>query len=158
MYHNTNSGSNLEVKWKLDTPGTIGENEYLMVWMDLATNDLDFRKASFGLIANNVVGAPYTTDDHDTPSEFYYKADGTNSWVKMSTGKDGCIGAGDSCSVKGFKGWFAFPLKYMLKDTASIKEDTVITGVYFYMCLASSEMVGKYVYLDNVTLVKDYTE
>ena len=158
VYHNTNSGSNLEVKWKLDTPGTIGENEYLMVWMDLATNDLDFRKASFGLIANNVVGAPYTTDDHDTPSEFYYKADGTNSWVKMSTGKDGCIGAGDSCSVKGFKGWFAFPLKYMLKDTASIKEDTVITGVYFYMCLASSEMVGKYVYLDNVTLVKDYTE
>ena len=157
VFHGTNKGDNLEVKWSLATPGTIGENEYFMVWMDLATNNIDFRKAAFGLIANNANGSPYTTDNYDTPSEFYYKADGSGSWVTMKTGKDGCIGAGDSCSVAGLKGWFAFPIKNMLKGTVPINESTAITGVYFYMCLSSSNMAGKYVYIDNITLVKDYT-
>ena len=156
-YHSNNSGNNLEVKWSLDTPGTIGENEYFMVWMDLSTNNLDFRKAAFGLIANNAYGSPYTTDDYDATCEFYYKADGTDTWIKLSMGKDGCFGAGDGCSVAGFKGWFAFSIKHMINGNLAINSNTVITGVYFYMCFSSSEMAGKYVYVDNIMLVKDYT-
>ena len=76
----------------------------------------------------------------------------------MQLGKDGCFGAGDNSSVSGFKGWFAFPIKNMPNSGGvAIKENTVITGVYFYMCLSAENMVGKYVYIDNVTLVKDYT-
>ena len=157
-FHSNNTGDNLEVRWDLDMAGTIGENQYLMVWIDLSANSLDFRKSAFGLISNNASSSRYTTDDNDTPSEFYYKADGTNSWVKMSTGKDGCFGAGDGCSVAGFKGWFAFPLKYMINGSLAINTNTVITGVYFYMCLPSADMAGKYVYIDNITLVKDYTQ
>lgn len=157
-YHDNNQGKNIEVKWDLPTPGTIGDNEYLMVWLDLSTNKLDFRKAAFGLIADNIDGAPYTTDNYDTPSPFYYKADGSDTWVTMQLGKDGCFGAGDNSSVSGFKGWFAFPIKNMPNSGGvAIKENTVITGVYFYMCLSAENMVGKYVYIDNVTLVKDYT-
>ena len=60
--------------------------------------------------------------------------------------------------MAGFKGWFAFPLKYMINGSLAINTNTVITGVYFYMCLPSADMAGKYVYIDNITLVKDYTQ
>lgn len=158
VYNSTKGGQNLEVKWELDTPGTLGENKYFLVWMDLATNDLDFRKAGFGLYANNINASPFRTDDLDTPCTFYYKADGSDTWVKKSTGADGCIGSGDGCSVAGYKGWFAFPIEYMVNSgKTQLTENSVIVGVYFYMSLANQNMVGKYVYLDNVKLVKDYT-
>ena len=153
------SGNNLEVIWDLATPGTLGENKYLVVWLDLATNSVDFRKAGFGLLVNGANSAPYRTDEYDKKSPFYYKAEGSNEWVTLSTGTDGCFGAGDGCSVQGYKGWFALPLEYMLrKDTnASLDENSKITGLYFYMSLAASGMAGKQIYLDQFQLVADYT-
>ena len=158
VYNSTKGGNNLEVKWNLDTAGTLGENKYLVVWMDLSTNNIDFRKACFGLIANGATSAPYRTDDHDVSSPFYYKADGSNTWVPLSTGADGCFGAGDGISVQGYKGWFAFPIEYMPNAGGStLNANSKITGFYFYMSLSSSSMAGKYVYIDNLMLVKDYS-
>ena len=152
-----NNENNLEVIWDLPTSGTLGNNGYMAVWMDLAANDLDFRKACFGLLANNNNGNPFRTDNLDSPSEFYYKADGSSEWTTLQTGTDGCFGSGDGCSVKAYKGWFAFPLACMPNDGAQmLTPATTITGVYFYMCLSNAEEAGKQVYVDQIQLVEDY--
>ena len=158
QYHDDYRANNTEVRWEFERAGRIGENKYLMVWMDLSANNVDFRKSIFGLIANDAPSAPYTTDNHDVPSSFYYKAEGSDEWVELKTGNDGCIGVAQDTPLSGYKGWFAFPIEYMPNSTsngATINENTIITGVYFYMCLASSDMAGKYVYIDNVSLVKE---
>ena len=155
-YHSASKGLNTEVRWDLDEAGLLGNNKYLMVWIDLEANNLDFRKASFGLIRENVNTSPYTTDNYDTPCAFYYKAEGSNSWQVMYTGKDGCIGEKDSCSVKGYKGWFAFPIEYMLNDgDEKLNSDSVITGIYIYYSVPDAESTGKYVYFDEITLVEE---
>lgn len=159
-WNNSNTGNNSEVKWALEKAGTLGTNKYIRVWMDLSTNQVDFRKASWGLIENNTLYLPYSTDErNDAPSPFYYLAEGATQWVEMKHGNDGCFGAGDGQSVKGLKGWFAFPIKNMPQRTTGNKltEDSVITGIYFYFSFASVEMAGKQVYIDDVTLVNDYT-
>ncbi len=148
---------NTEVIWDIETPGSIGENKYLVAWMDMATNDIDFRKAGFGLLANNVNDNPYRTDNHDEPAPFYYKAEGSDTWVTMSTGDDGCFGVAQDSSVKGYKGWFAFPLEYMPHNGGnSLTAQTPITGVYFYLSPADEAYMNKPVYIDNIQLVEDY--
>ena len=150
---------NTEIIWDIVTPGALGENKYLVVWMDLATNDVEFRKASFGLLADNMNRNPFRTDDHDSPSVFYYKAEGSDEWTTLQTGGDGCFGEGDDCPVRGYKGWFAFPVEYMPRvgSGATMSPQTNITGVYFYMCLSEAGMAGKPVYMDEIQLVEDYT-
>lgn len=157
-YHEDNGGRNIEVKWDDASYGKLGENKYLMVWMDLAANELDFRKSCFGLLREYNNTAPYATDNYDTPSSFYYKADGSDTWVEQKTGSDGCIGEADNSSVKNYKGWFAFPIENMLQSGsgAQLTSESIITGYYFYLSLATEAMTGKYVYIDDVTLVKDY--
>lgn len=149
--------SNVEVIWDMDAVGSVGENKYLVVWMDLSANDVDFRKAGFGLLANNLNSSPYRTDDFDSPSPFYYKAEGSDEWIAMSTGGDGCFGVEQDSSVKGFKGWFAFPLENMLRGVLSLKPQTTITGLYFYMSPSSESEINKPVYLDEMQLVVDFT-
>ena len=53
---------------------------------------------------------------------------------------------------------FAFPIENMLHASTEgkIKADDVITGIYFYMSLNDESMIGKYVYVDNFTLVENY--
>lgn len=157
-YHDAKKGQNIEIRWDLDRPGTIGSNKYMMVWLDLATNGIEFRKASIGLIKNGVNTSYFTTDNMDTPTEFYYKADGSDTWITLKTGKDGCFGAGDGSPVKEYKGWFAFPIENMLHSSTGekIKEDDVITGLFFYMSLYDQSMIGKYTYVDNFMLVENY--
>lgn len=156
QWYDSNTGNNAELKWALDTPGTLGDNRYLRVWLDLSENDLDFRKAGFGLVVNGVSDRPYRTDDYDAACPFYYLAKGSNEWVELSNGSDGCFGAGDGQSVKGMKGWFAFPLETMTAGSGRLTSESVVTGLYFYFSFSSSRMAGKYFYLDHVTLVKDY--
>jgi len=160
-FASSHTGNNAEVRMTMENPGLLGDNKYVRVWMDLTgdTAKVDFRKACFGLIENNVTLIPYGTDEKDTPSPFWYLAEGGTEWKKMNHGNDGCFGQAENSSVKGLKGWFAFPIENMLKrgTLAQLKEDSYITHVYFYFCLASSEMKNNPVYLDNISLVKDYT-
>lgn len=156
-WNSSNAGNNAEFDWELPAYGKLGENRYLRVWMDLSANQVDFRKATWGLVVNYKKTSPYRTDDFDSPSPFYYLAEGSDEWVELSCGSDGCFGQGDGESVKGLKGWFAFPIEYMRAGDKQLSEDSVVTGFYFYFSLASSEMAGKEVYIDDVTLVKDYT-
>ena len=153
-------GNNAEVKIPLETPGLLGDNLYLRVWMDLSGGSVpvDFRKACFGLIADNLNFSPYRTDEKDRPSPFWYLPEGGTEWEEMSHGGDGCFGAAQDSSVKGLKGWFAFPVENMLKRSTldRLKPTDRITGVYFYFCLASSEMRGNKVYLDEISLTEDY--
>lgn len=153
------SDNNAEIRISLETPGLPGENRYLRVWMDLTGDGtaVDFRKACFGFLANNQISSPYRTDDLDSPSPFYYLADGETSWKTMQHGDDGCFGEAEGSSVRGLCGWFAFPLEYMLRDSDAPSDDTVITDIYFYYCLSQASMTGNRVYIDNISLVKDYT-
>lgn len=156
-WYQSGPDNNMEVKWQLDEPGVIGDNRYLVVWMDLATNNLDFRKACFGLLTNGGWYNPYRADDKEAGCKFYYKADGSDQWVEKTMGADGCFGAGDNCSVAGYKGYFAFPLSDMYSGTKVLDETSEITGIYFYMSILAQEMANKPVYVDNVQLVADYT-
>jgi len=153
------SGNNAEVRISLETPGTPGNNKYLRVWMDLTGDGtaVDFRKACFGFLENNRIASPYRTDDLDSPSPFYYLADGETSWKTMKHGGDGCFGQAEGSSVKGFCGWFAFPIENMLQGSTAPSSDTVITDIYFYYCLSQASMAGNHIYLDNIALVEDYT-
>lgn len=159
-WYTSNPQNNMEFLWGLEKPGLVGNNKYLVVWLDLKTNNVDFRKATFGVFADSLTTTPYRTDDYDVSVPFYYKADGTSEWVTIKTGADACFGAGDNSSVKGYKGWFAFPLEYMVRlgTKTALKSDTVITGLYFYMSCASQSDINKPVYIDNIMLVEDYKQ
>ena len=155
-WYSSGPDNNMEVKWQLAEPGLLGNNQYLVVWMDLSTNNLDFRKACFGLLTDGKSLSPYRADDKEAGCKFYYKADGSDTWVEKNMGSDGCFGAGDNCSVKGYKGYFAFPISDMYCGSNKLGADSAITGIYFYMSAFSSDMVGKPVYVDNIQLVVDY--
>jgi len=157
--------NNMEVKWNLAEPGLLGDNKYLVVWMDFATNNVDFRKASFGLFTDGNTSNAYRTDDLEVAKKgavgvYYYKADGSDTWVEMKMGKDNCFGYGDANSqgdlLAGRKGYFAFPIADMYKGANALNANSAITGVYFYMSALSQEMAGKPVYVDNIQLVADY--
>ena len=154
-------GNNAEVKIPLETPGLLGDNLYLRLWMDLTGDSarVDFRKACFGLIADNQNFSPYRTDEKDEPSPFWYLPEGGTEWKEMTHGNDGCFGQAQDSPVKGFRGWFAFPVENMLKRSSldKLKKTSRITGVYFYFCLASDNMKGNRVYIDDITLLEDYT-
>ena len=140
----------------LQTPGQLGDNRYLLVHMDMRGDGtaVDFRKACFGFLEKNRISAPYRTDDLDSPSPFYYLADGETEWKTMQHGADGCFGEAEGSSVLGFSGWFAFPLEHMLQDSSAPSADTVITDIYFYFCLSKRSMAGAQVYLDNIMLAE----
>ncbi|MBP3293039.1 MAG: metallophosphoesterase, partial [Clostridia bacterium] len=158
-FADNNSGNNAEVRISLETPGLLGDNQYLRVRMDLTGDGtaVDFRKACFGFLENNRTAAPYRTDDLDSPSPFYFLADGETEWKTMQHGSDGCFGQAEGSSVRGLCGWFAFPVKNMRKGSTAPSSDTVITDIYFYYCLSSAPMTGNRVYIDDITLVNDYT-
>ena len=154
--------NNAEVKIPLspETAGLLGENRYLRVWMDLGGDGtpIDFRKACFGLIVNGEEFSPYRTDDLDAPSPFWVLPEGETAWREMSHGGDGCFGVQQNSSVKGMKGWFAFPVENMLKrgSLEKLRKTDCVTGVYFYYCFNSEEMAGHQVWLDDITLTGDY--
>ena len=150
-----NTERNAAAQWNAPSEGLLGDNEYLMVWMDLGTNNAEFRKASWGLLCSDSTN-PYRTDDYGAGAQFYYKADGSDRWITHSLGSDGCFGAGDLCPVKGLKGWFAFPTSTLKQGTNTLKKDSIVTGFYFYFCPNAESDVNQQVYIDNVMLVKDY--
>ena len=148
-----NSSGNVEVDiyFSEDNYGKLGDNRYLVVWADFT--NVDFRKASFGLISSNGTH-PYRTDDYDRNSPFYYLADGANEWVEMSHGDDGCFGTNQGSSVKGKKGYFAFPTEYFSYGGSLANESVLVTGIYFYCDVNTG--TGKEFYFDSFMLVEDY--
>ncbi len=150
---------NTAVIWKLDTPGMLGDNKYLIVWLDFTGQNaeaVNFRKACFGLMVAGS-NSPYRTDDKDEPTPFYYLADGSTTWQEMSHGSDGCFGADQGSSISGKKGYFAFPIDNMLQGSIALTGTSIISGVYMYYTYAYGTQNCSKFYIDDVRLVEDYT-
>ena len=130
---------------------------YLRVWVDFT--DIDFRKASFGLVSKQ--NELFSTDDFDNRSdlEFYYLPEGETEWKTMRHGSDdGCFGAAQSSSVQDFKGWLAFPTGDFAsrKGTGESFSAHEIKAVYMYFDYSSDSMLDTPFYLDEIALVEDY--
>ena len=46
----------------------------------------------------------------------------------------------------------------MIKNGEALNSESVVTGFFFYGSYANEEMADKEIYLDNFTLVSDYTQ
>ena len=147
---------NSSIGISLDTPTAVGSNQYLRVWVDLT--GVDFRKANFGLVAQN--GTVYTTDNKDnSETPFYYLADGDKVWKKLYHGGDGCFGNAQGSSVKNFKGWLAFPIEDFAPSTSNPNgpsSSTVIKEVFFFFDFTDLSMQGSTFYLDEIGMVPQY--
>lgn len=137
---------------------------YLRVWVDFT--DVDFRKANFGLVAPT--GDLYTTDESDNVPDlfFYYLPEGGDAWQEYKHGGDGCFGVDQASSVKGFKGWMAFPVKdftyrYGTGSGTGTSGEAYpydeIAGVYLFWNYSSGTAEGSKFVLDELQLVEDYT-
>lgn len=150
------TGGNYEIYIDLnkDGYGKLGDNKYLIVWVDFT--NVEFRKACFGLLSSDGKGCPYRTDDHDTPTSFYYLPDGAGEWVTLSHGRDGCFGTGDNGSqgMNGKKGYLALPVEFFKEGSRTMNSETLVTGLYMYADVNNG--TGQPYYLDNVMLVTDY--
>ena len=144
---------NFEVTIAME-PGKLNGQEYLVVWMDLT--NVEFRKASVGVVGNDGVKRPFRTDDYDKSTKFYYLADGSESWSQLTLGGDGCFGSGDGSSIKGKKGYFAFSLDYLRQQYTELTDDELITGFYLYADILDASYTDVPFYIDNIFLVDDY--
>ena len=150
--------NNAEINFIFDEEqyGKIGENQYLIVWMDLT--NVEFRKASFGVLTSGTAASPYRTDDKDKAyPAFYYLADGSQEWTTLNHGGDGCFGAGDNCAMLGKKGYFAFNLSDMQNGSNKLSADSLITGIYIYLDIQNNNYANVEFYIDDIKLVADYT-
>lgn len=144
---------------------TFPSMNYLRVWVDFS--EVEFRKASFGLVAPS--GDLYTTDESDGRAdlEFYYLAEGSTEWVTYTHGSDdGCFGTAQGTPMNGFKGWLAFPVKDFTyrwgtgSESGSMGESysqNNIAGVYMFWDYDDNIAAGTKFVIDEVQLVKDYT-
>ena len=142
----------------------FADTSYLRVWVDFT--GVDFRKANFGLLS--LTGNLYTTDEGDgrTDQKFYYLAEGSTEWKTYTHGDDGCFGTAQSSSVANFKGWLAFPTNDFIyrSGTGTTTEASgvsfhynEISGVYLFWDYDDSISTGSKFYLDEMSLVEDYT-
>lgn len=152
------NASNFEFVIGLENIGRLGENKYLVVWIDFT--NVEMRKACVGLTSKDGYENPYRTDDNDgTSPKLYYLPDGETEWIELSHGKDGCFGRDEGGNVIGYKGYFAFPIEDFRQGAKQMNEDTLVTGFYFYGSLwKSEEYLNVPFYIDNVILCKDFTE
>ncbi len=152
-----NSTGNFEFTFRFDSIGTLGDNKYLIVWMDFT--NVEFRKACIGLVANSGAKLPYRADDGDNLRKaFYYLADGEDEWVQLSHGWDGCFGEAEGQSMLGKKGYFAFSIDSLYQGSTVLDSDELITGFYFYGDIKSATYADAPFYFDNVMLVENYEE
>ncbi len=160
LYISTSLGGSegaFEFAIDLDTYGKVGNNKYIIVWMDFT--EVEIRKASVGFTSTAGAEFPYRSDDNNgSYSSFYYLADGSTEWEALSFGYDGCFGKGDggASSVQGKKGYFAFAIEDMLQDRIFPKEDTLITGFYFYGSVLNASFINTAFFIDNVIIAEDY--
>jgi len=150
------SNAELYIYFSDDVIGKLGENKYLVVWMDFT--NVEFRKACTGLLyqGGNV---PYMTDNDDgTTPPYYYLADGETEWQSFKHGGDGCFGVKDGGGINGKKGYFAFAVEDFLvtEKGAAITPETLVTGFYMYLDINDNSYANVPFYIDNIMLVEDY--
>ena len=152
--------NDIELKFGLKEERALGNKKYIRVWLDLNGDktQIDFSKACFGLIADGDNENPYLPRENSDDGVFYFLGEGGDNWVQMRYGKDGTFGADSGASVKGFKGWFAFPVSDMIqRETGeSIDPEKKLTGIYFYYSMSHESMAGNYLYIDDISLVEDF--
>lgn len=151
---NDSANAEFNIQFSKDYYGCIGDNEYLVVWMDFT--DIEFRKACVGFLSSNGPD-PYRTDDNDGKKPtYYYLADGSDEWQALRLGDDGCFGKSDGSSVYGKCGYFAFRIEDMLQDGKRPTEDTLVTGFYMYLSIDANKYSDVPFYVDSIMLVDDY--
>ena len=149
------SNSEFYVYFDKESYGKVGENAYLVVWMDFTT--MEFRKACVGLLTNSG-NTPFMTDNNDgTSPPYYYLADGSDTWVELKHGGDGCFGSAEKSGVLGKRGYFAFKIEDFIKDGARMNGGDLVTGFYMYLDINSSFYADQCFYIDNIILTDDYT-
>ena len=156
-YEITRSQSgNFEINFMLDSDsyGKVGENQYLVAWMDLT--GVDFRKSCFGILSTGTTTPPLRTDDNDgTNPKYYYLPDGKTEWVEREHGGDGCFGYAENSSVNGMKGYFAFKISDFKSGGVRADAKTLVTGVYFYGDIGDDKYANVPFYIDNIQLTTD---
>ena len=151
--------SNFEFVIDISPMGKLGNNKYVVVWMDFT--NVEFRKACVGLASTEGADNPYRTDDNDVSGlKYYYLADGSSEWVEYEHGGDGCFGTEQQGGVTGQKGYFAFPINDFRQGGNKMTEDTLVTGFYFYGSYPWGGLglnsLNKPFYIDNVILCESY--
>ena len=158
-YNENYSQNTIECNITLNTSGSIGNNKYVKVWLDLSGENtaIDFGKATVGVVVDKQRGAPHVTGSLALNSEFYYLADGSGTWKTYSM-NDGAFGKDEGVSVEGMKGYFVFSLDDMFQTYTQtpVGENDRITGFYILFTLADESMVGEYVYIDNISFVETF--
>jgi len=160
-WHDEKEANGIELNFELNHPQALGAKKYIRVWMDLGgeSEKIDFAQARFGLIVNDDKSNPYLTQG-SPQSLFYFMSEDSDKdkWITMTCGRDGCFGADGGSSVKGLKGWFAFPIDNMCQEKKSraLSRKDVITGIYFYYSMSEKQMAGKPLYIDDLVLVEDF--
>lgn len=158
-WHEEKSANEIEIKFELSNPQPVNDQEFIRMWLDLAgdSEELDFSEARVGLITDNNISEPFVIGGSER-IPFYFLGEGAEKWVTMYHGKNGFFGADNGSSVKGLRGWFAFPIKEMRQDSTGkgLSRDDVITGVYFYYSVSDKSMANKYLYIDDITMLDDY--
>ena len=155
--HYTGNQGRFEFILNIENGGKLGDNKYLVVWADFT--NIDFAKACFGLATDGNTAQAYRTDDKagvaDLP--FYYLADGATDWEVLDHGNDECFGSAQDSSIKGKKGYFAFPVAdFVMGEQAKtpLTSDSNITGVYIF---ANTDVYPEVAfYIDDIQLIDDY--
>ncbi|MBO5261694.1 MAG: metallophosphoesterase family protein [Clostridia bacterium] len=153
LVRSTGGNSEMNICFSEEMYGKLGENKYLVLWVDFT--NVDFRKACFGLLSSNGT-VPYRTDDYDSNSPFYYLAQGESEWTQISHGNDGCFGTAQSSSMIGKCGYLALPVEYFHYGSRIVDENTLVTGIYFYCDVNNG--AGKPFYFDKIQLVENYKD
>ena len=156
-WHDSKEARGVELKFEAKEPRTVEDKKYLRFWLDLREDggEIDFSEARIGLIANNDLSNPYLIRGK---VPFYFMEEGEDCWTVMSHGEGGYFGKDQGSSVRGLRGWFAFPVEEMYREQSgeSLSEADLITGVYFYHEMSEEDMAGRSLYVDDFMLVEDY--
>ena len=156
-WHDSKEARGVELKFEAKEPRTVEDKKYLRFWLDLREDggEIDFSEARIGLIANNDLSNPYLIRGK---VPFYFMEEGDDRWTVMSHGEGGYFGKDQGSSVRGLRGWFAFPVEEMYREQSgeSLSEADLITGVYFYHEMSEENMAGRFLYVDDFMLVEDY--
>lgn len=160
-WHDDKKAKEVEIKFELVNPQSVNNQRFVRIWLYLRgdSEKIDFSDARVGLISDNNISEPYLIGGSEQ-IPFYFLGEGDSEWVTMYHGKDGFFGANNASSVKGLRGWFAFPIKEMRQENTgkTLLKDDVITGLYFYYLISDKSMANKQLYIDDIMLVKDYRE
>jgi len=152
--------NDIELKFFIKEPRALGKSRYVLLWLDLKgdRNPIDFRRARVGLVADHDLARPYLPAPRDEGSRFYYFGENESQWVPMEYGTDGCFGTQSVGSVKGLRGWFAFPIEDLQReeDGQPLNAESMITGFYFYYAMDDAAMVGNNLYIDTISFVEDF--